>query len=224
MTKIFYAMWFGLLTSVISFDLSATRLTVSDNLVVSEIDGKTVEHGFIGNKSIFTLNQGKHALMVHYHDVFEDLDFAEDRVVKSKAFVIEFFLANEKQVKLTTVKIKNLSQAERFVKSPELIIIDENNKQLVLALVNLADYKLARQVDIAVSALTDNQTVNQAVLPVAVNQAFYSNKTSQRDISQIETSSNKISMQVDSLIMLKFWWQNATDKDKNSFELYIKAF
>ena len=65
--------------SVISTQVSAATFNVSDNLIVSEVNDKSVDNGFMGKKSSFELSQGNHALIVRYKDVFEDLDFAEER-------------------------------------------------------------------------------------------------------------------------------------------------
>jgi len=195
-------------------------LTVSDNLIISEIDGKTINHGFIGKKSTFTLNQGEHAVVVRYKDVFEDLDFAEDRVVESQNFVVKFTLAKEQQVKLTTTRIKNLPQAERFAKAPEVNLVDEDNKQLVLELVAVADYKLARQVNIAVSSLAAQTASHSAVLPAKVKRSAQTKQASAIRQQGVTTSSNTLA-QVDSLTMLKYWWQTASNTEKDQFKQFL---
>jgi len=217
LTRLFYIFCFTFLATALSPTLSAATLTVSDNLIISEVDDKTIEHGFIGKKSTFTLNQGEHAVVVRYKDVFEDLDFAEDRVVESQDFVVKFTLAKEQQVKLTTAKIKNLSQAEHFSKAPELSLIDENNQPLVLELVAVADYKLARQVNIAVSSLADKAAKKNTALPMEVNKATQASATPQHAV----ITSNNILTQVDSLTMLKYWWQTASNTEKDQFKQFL---
>jgi len=220
LTRLFYILCFGLLTSALSLTSSATTLTVSDNIIISEVDNKVIEHGFIGKKSTFTLKQGEHAVVVRYKDVFEDLDFAEDRVVESQNFVVKFTLAKEQQVKLTTTKIKNLSQAERFAKAPELNLVDEDNKQLVLELVDVADYKLARQVNIAVSSLATQTASHSAVLPAEVKSSAQAKQASATLQQKMTTSSNTLA-QVDSLTMLKYWWQTASNTEKDQFKQFL---
>ncbi len=211
MTRLnFYTLCFGLLTSTVSLTLSATTLTVSDNLIVSVVDDNTVEQGFIGKKSSFTLNQGEHALVVRYKDVFEDLDFAEDRVIESQDFVVKFSLAKQQKLKLTTVNVKNLQQAERFAKAPELKLLDENNQKLFLELVKVSDYKLAKQVNLAVSTL-----------PVKVQNKLQT-KQSNSTLEPVLRTSNNTFVQVNSLNMLKYWWQTASDEEKNQFKLFLK--
>jgi uncharacterized protein YccT (UPF0319 family) len=207
-TRLFYILCLGVLTSAVSLTLSATSLTISDNLIVSKIDDKTVEHGFIGKKSSFTLHQGEHALVVRYKDVFEDLDFAEHRLIESKEFVVKFSIAQEQQIKLTTVDIKDLQQAQNFAKAPELILKDDKNNQLVLELLEVSDYKLAKQVDKVVSTLAKNKATDKTEVTVEVH--------------QVATNASNTLLQVDSLTMLKYWWQTASHAEKNQFKQFLK--
>jgi len=199
--------------------LWATTLTVSDNLIVTEIDNKIVDHGFIGKKSSFSLNSGTHAVIIHYKDVFEDLDFAEDRVVKSKEFVVKLTIKKEKQLNLSTVAIKNLAQAESFSKSPELLLKDENNKQLKIELENVSDYKIAQQVDIAVNTYASKQAIKNDKKPTLEKAATVSNSTPP---SQKQQVSNTL-IQVNSLVMLKYWWKNASNEEKKHFKQYLST-
>lgn len=83
MTRFIFTLCLILSSLAASFTSLATTLTVSDNLIVSQINNKKVEHGFISNHSAFSLEPGQHALVIHYKDVFEDLNFAEHRDRKS---------------------------------------------------------------------------------------------------------------------------------------------
>lgn len=220
MTRIFYIFCFTFLATALSPTSSAATLTVSDNLIVSEVDDKKVEHGFISKKSTFTLMQGEHALVVRYKDVFEDLDFAEDRVVESQSFVVKFHVVDEKQLNLTTVAVNNLAQAKSFSKSPELVLKDERNKQIKMELENVSDYKVAKQVDIAVNTYVSKQAIEQDKKTVMAETAVVS--------KSITPSTNKpqatnILIQVNALAMLKYWWQNASDEEKKHFKQYTAS-
>jgi uncharacterized protein YccT (UPF0319 family) len=207
----------------------AANLNVTDNLIVTEINNKVVDHGIIGHKSTFSLEPGNYALIIHYKDVFEDLDFAEDRVVKSKEFVVKLSITTQKQLKLATVSIKNLAQAEAYAKSPELTLTDENNKQLALELVNVSDYKITQKVDIAVNSYVAKQAINNEK-PLQKSVTIIAPKIDERaPISQSIIKSPKPKqadntlIQVKSLTMLKFWWQNASDEEKKQFKRHIST-
>ncbi len=67
-----------LLCSFVAVKVNAASLTVTDNLVLRDVDDKAVEHGFLSKKQTIDLTQGEHALVIKYKDVFEDLDMGED--------------------------------------------------------------------------------------------------------------------------------------------------
>jgi uncharacterized protein YccT (UPF0319 family) len=215
-----------LLTSVISVAVSATTLNVFDNLTVTEINNKIVEHGLLNTKSTFVLSRGSHALLLHYKDVFEDLEFAEYRVVESKPFVVMFTVNNEVSLNLNTTVINNLAQAESFAKAPTLLLSDESQKEIDIVLTSVNDYKISQQVDIALNTYskqsneTDKDTSNLST--TKVNKAMQV-KTSSSILATptvIKKSGNTL-IQVNSLNMLKYWWQNASNEEKKKFKRYI---
>jgi len=199
--------------------LQAATLTVSDNLVIREVDDQSIEHSFLSKKSIFELKKGNHALIVRYKDVFEDLDFAQETVVESEDFVVTFIINDEQQLSLTTRAINNLASAQSFTRSPEVKLTDEHNKQLVINLVKVADYKLAKQVNIAVSALASTQIINKAHSSALSKSA---EENSPKQIASTTLKSNNTLTQVNSLAMLKYWWQNASEEEKLHFKKHIE--
>lgn len=223
MTKPFNFIRLGMLTLTTSLFLPlvalATTLTVSDNLIVSEIDDKKVENSFLSNQSTFSFSQGEHALILRYKDVFEDIEFAEDKLVESKKFVVKFTSLNEQNLILTTAEIKNLAAAEIFSKSPELILTDENKKQLPIKFETVEDYKLAKQVDIAINSQEPIQDVTYKANPELTTTAAIS---SAKEVSSTKTTDNTLS-QIQSLKMLKYWWNKASAQEKQAFQHYIES-
>lgn len=197
----------------------ANTLNVSDNLIVSEIDNKTIEQGFFGNKTTFPISLGEHAIIVHYKDVFEDLNFAEDRVVKSKDFVVKFTLSEQGQFTLNTTNITNLAEAERFSKNPKLTLTDQQNNSVALTLENVADYKIAQQVNKAVSSYVNKQAIQEYK---SLQKEETIEKTTVSTGGQQETSSNTL-IQINALPMLKYWWQNASTDEKKHFKDFLKT-
>lgn len=219
MTRFIFALCLFLSSLIISHTLWATTLSVSDNLIVSQINNKMVEHGFIGTKSDFSLESGQYALIIHYNDVFEDLNIAEHRVVKSKEFVVKFTVKNEKSLHLGTESIKNLAQAETFSKSPTLILKDEKNRELILELESVDEYKIAEQVELAINTYTSQQDLtNSKPLPAKVETV----KTTPVLIKPEQALNNNL-IQINALPMLKYWWQNASEEEKKNFKKYIST-
>jgi len=196
--------------SAFSFKVSAAVLTLNDNLVLSEVDDKAVDNGFLSKNKAVKLIPGKHTLVVKYSDVFEDMDFAEERLVKSDYFVVKFLVNGQNSLILSTPAIDDLAAAERFSKNPELILLDQNNKEVVLTLEKLSDYKLAKQVTEVVTTLTET---NNKTLP---HEKVNSNK------EQAQAFNKTVINQVDAVPMLKYWWKKATKEEKAHFLNFIK--
>ena len=196
--------------STISTQALAATVNVSDNLVVSAVNDKRIENSFLHNKSSFELNRGDHALILRYKDVFEDLEFNEERRVESQDFVVKFTITDQEQLELSTVKIKDLAAAEKFKRAPELQLKDGHDNQLSLSLEEVSDYKLAKQVDIAVSALATNKTIQTQGSAVPAATVLSGKQTG-------------TSIRINSLNMLKYWWQNASTDEKQRFKQFTNA-
>jgi uncharacterized protein YccT (UPF0319 family) len=195
--------------SFLSFTVTAATLTVGDNLVLRDVDDKAVESSFLSRNETVNLSQGSHTLVVKYKDVFEDFDFIDERLVTSDYFVVKFLIEKQQSLVLSTTKIKDLAAAERFVRNPELILLDERKQEMVLALEKLSDYELAKQV---------TQVVTTLSAPVGVSKS---------SIEAIKENNNKqgfskeVINQVDTVPMLKYWWKKANQDEKQNFLHFI---
>lgn len=200
-----------LICSFVSLNVSAATLTISDNLVIRDIDNKSVEQGILSKTQVFQLIQGEHILVLKYKDVFEDLEFGEERLVKSDYFVVKFSVKNQQELLLSTSNIHDLAAAERFIKSPELNLLDEHKQEVALELETLNDYELAKQVTKVVTSLSAPAVISQ-------NNNKITNTTKNK-----QTFSTQVMNNVDIVPMLKYWWQKASKNDKESFLLFINT-
>jgi uncharacterized protein YccT (UPF0319 family) len=196
-----------LLCSFVAVKVNAASLTVTNNLVLRDVDDKAVEHGFLSKKQTIDLTQGEHALVIKYKDVFEDLDMGEDRLVKSDYFVVKLVVKNQQKLFLSTSKISDLASAERFAKNPELVLLDENKQEMVLELETLSDYKLGQQVTKVVTTLSS---------PAVIAQTNGTTST-----SGTQDFNNQVINKVDTVPMLKYWWQKASKDEKEDFLNFI---
>ena len=190
--------------------MNATKLTLAHNLILHDVDDKAVEHGFLSKKQSINLTQGEHTLVIKYKDVFEDLDFAEERLVTSDYFVVKFTLDKQQALFLSTSNIRGLAAAERFANAPEVILLDEKKQEVVLALETLSDYKLAKQVTKVITTLSE---------PVVTTQ---SNNTAINVTTNEQVFNNKVIENLNAVPMLKYWWQKASHAEKASFIEFIK--
>lgn len=204
----------GIIVPLLFVNTFAATLTHSDNLEIRDIDDQVVEHGFFSKNKTFELKPGEHTIVLKYKDVFEDIEFAEDRVVKSDYFVVKFTVKNEQSLFLTTTPIRDLAAAQRFISAPELMMLNQNKQQLFLALEKLSDFELAKQVTkvvTSISMLENNKLLNE--------QKHINNKPT---LEHTEELDKKILNEVDAVAMLKYWWGKATTEQKASFLQYIE--
>lgn len=203
-------LFIGLFITIIMLsNASAATLTYSDNLIIRDIDDQAVEHNLFSQKKAFKLSQGIHTIVLKYKDVFEDIDFAEDRLVKSDYFVVKFTIKDQQDLFLSTTKISNLAQAERFIKSPELMMVDNNKQELMLILEKISDYELAKQVAKVVTSISAPDA------KALINQNATKNTTLDKEFSE------KVINEVDAVPMLKYWWEKATEAQKASFLQFV---
>ena len=195
--------------SFMQIKASAATLTYSDNLIIRDIDDQAIEYDLFSQQTTFELSSGHHTLVLKYKDVFEDLDFAEDRVVKSDYFVVKFTIKDQERLLLTTPKLIDLAAAERFVKSPELMLLDNKKKELILTLEKLGDYELAKQVTKVVTRIS------------ALDDEVLINKQTSKNTKLDNEFNKKVMNEVDAVPMLKYWWKKATEKERASFLQFV---
>jgi len=216
-----------------SSNIFAATLSIADNLVLREFDDKRLNDGFFADTFASTksidLSKGRHTLLIKYKDVYEDLDFAEERLIESDFFIVKFTLAEQQTLRLKTPTIQNLTAAEKFAQAPEIILLDENNLALILQLEKYSDYKLAKQVEKVVKTLPvtspDTELTKKRAEQVLVTNSNDTvvNPIKNASLDEEQAFNDQVLSQTKSLPMLKYWWQQASDKDKEDFILYMKG-
>ncbi len=217
---------------LVSASLFAAQLKVADNLEVKELNGKSIAQGFFKHNRDLQLSSGKQALVVRYKDVFEDEDLGQDRVIESDYFVILFNVTMQKELRLKTAKVNSIEQAERFSYAPEVVLHDGKNNALQLSLENYKDYQLTREVNKVIVNLPDE--VTQLAEKSSQTQVIQSSNELADDVANDNVSSEatqisslpsneQVLSKVDSLPMLKYWWQKASAQDKQAFLQFIKT-
>lgn len=234
-SKMYVNLWHFIITCLALFtacQLSAATLTVSDNLVVRDLDDVAIKKSFFSKKSEFELSPGAHTLVLKYKDVFEDIDFAEDKIIKSEFFVVKFTLEDQQGIFLSTSEINDLAEAERFVRAPILIMLDNHQQELVLDLQSLDEYVLAKQVakqlgDVPHSVKNNSTLKTKVRKQVSAPQAPLANKVPSKKLSSDakQLQNNTISPneldKVDAIPMLKYWWRKASESEKKAFLEFV---
>lgn len=193
----------------------ATTLTYSDNLTIRDVDDKPLEQTFFSKNTAIELAPGLHTLVVKYKDVFEDLEFADERLVKSDYFVVKFTVDSQKSLFLTTIEIGDLAEAERFVKSPELKMLAGDKVELFLVLETLNDYNLGKQVSQVITTIGSSNA--------DMTQESSLNGSDTQTTEEINNFNQKVLEEVDAVPMLKYWWGKSTKEQKESFLSFIES-
>lgn len=224
MTRLFSSLLLTLVTSTLTLTSWAATLTASDTLIIKEIDNKVIDHGYITNKSTFSIEQGKHAVIVQYKDVYEDPDLGDEVVIKSNNFVILFNVTDEKKLRLKTPTLNTMAQANAFSSSPKLLLLDEKNNKLKLEIVGVSDYKLTQEVNKAVNTYSAKQNNTKKITPTIKEPSILNKSTvtpTQHSLNSTTTSNTLL--QVNALTMLKYWWENASIEEKKNFKQHVNS-
>ncbi len=203
---------------------------LADNLEINQVNDKPFEQGFFSSSNTLDLASGKHALVLKYKDVFEDVELGQDRVVESDWFVVKFTIVNQQALTLTTTKILDIPAAESFIKSPEIMLHDANNTELLLELERFEEYKLARAVS---QVLTDLSTTVELTKLSKQEKSTIGQDSEELDTAEksvhfseqspltTRQSNNKVIAESASLAMLKFWWKKTSANEQQDFLQFI---
>ncbi len=88
-------------------------------------------------------------------------------------------------------------------------MLDEHKQEVVLDLETLSDYKLGKQVTKVVTTLS---------APAVISQSYSTTMTTAEDG---QAFNNKVINKVDTVPMLKYWWQKANKDEKENFLIFI---
>jgi len=236
-SRFFFTKIITMLLLLLSFVSSATTIEVAKNLEIKEVNDKPFSEGFFSNNKSIKIpaeqlnQQTTQTIVVRYKDVFEDFELGQDRVVETEYFVIKFALDKQSVLKLKTTTINDISEAESFVSKPEVMLVSNNGVSIPLELETYADYKLKREVTKVVATLpidvSDKPLSPKAEEKIAVaidnDIADLDVRTETNDIdNRSQEFTEKVMDKVNTLPMLKYWWQKASAKEKADFIAFIK--
>lgn len=221
----------------INFTTMAITIEVADNLEIKEVNDNSFNEGFFSKNKLIHITpeqlklKSTQTIVVRYKDVFEDFDLGQDRVIETEYFVIKFTPNGSQTYRLKTVLINDISDAEAFVSKPEVMLVSKTGQSIPLELETYADYKLAREVTRVVATLPADSladspvTIDDEKIAVAVDNDIADlevETTSKINDTRSQEFTNNVINKVDTLPMLKYWWQKATTKEKAAFVEFIQ--
>ena len=210
--------------SINTYAVAQTTFIAPEALLVKEVDGKRISKSFFDKTTKVKLTKGINIVVLQYEDVFENLEISFDNfdTVKSEKFVIKFRVENQQQLTLSTPEIEDIFAAKKFAKSPEVFLLDENKQKIQLSYESFARYK-ARKELAEMKALANESTTSIApnvavTAPMSMNIPTVPTQVS----TQTLVKAPKNAQMPQSLSMLKFWWNNASKTEQETFKAFIQ--
>ncbi|WOH37985.1 DUF2057 domain-containing protein [Thalassotalea fonticola] len=193
------------ITSIVIFTVGfisqvmATELIIPDTFVVERLNGEEFSANFFASETKLALLPGQNVLVLKYSELFDDDTEDHHITVKSKPFILLFSVGKEEKLKFSYPKQTDGEGAKHFAKSPKVSLIKPNGSAVPV---------------ISQSLTTYNDTVMKETL--SRRQAIVKQSLSEDDKGQFTQTGPQ------SLPMLKYWWQQASEKEQKEFLTFIK--
>ncbi|WNC70044.1 DUF2057 family protein [Thalassotalea nanhaiensis] len=193
------------ITSVVIFTVGlvspvmAAELIVPDTFVVERLNGEEFSGNFFTSETKLTLQSGQNVLVLKYSELFDDETEDHHITVTSKPFILLFSVGKENTIKFSYPKQNNGESAKLFAKAPIVNLIKPNGSAVPVITQSLATY---------------NDTVMKETL--SRRQEIVKQSLNENDKGQFTQTGPQ------SLPMLKYWWQQASDQEKKEFLTFVK--
>lgn len=184
---------------ITSFSALAAKLVVPEEFVVVRLNGEEYSTPFFSSATELTLSTGQNVLVLKYSELFDDETEDHHITVKSKPFILLFSVGNEETLKFSFPKQNSGESAKTYAKSPSVSLIKPNGSSVPIISQSLATY---------------NDTVMKETL--IRRQEIVKQSLNENDKGQFSQTGPQ------SLLMLKFWWKQASEKEQKEFLTYIK--
>ncbi|QBY05812.1 DUF2057 domain-containing protein [Thalassotalea sp. HSM 43] len=178
--------------------LSATELVVPDTFSVLRVNGEEHSTSFFARESKVTLEPGQNVVVLKYSELFDDDMEDHHTTIRSKPFILLFSIAGDEQLTFSYTKPIDSDSAKLFAKDPQVQLIDSQGKAIAMVNQSLASY------EDEVMRETMNRRQQIVKKSLQSEQAPVANQSPQ------------------SLSMLKYWWQQASQQDKEAFLQYLE--
>jgi len=177
-----------------------SKLLIPEEFNVISINGSPVSSSLLQSGNNFELRLGINKIALEYEAVFDSENEDHFDIIKSDIFIIDFYINKDDQYRARYLKQSNAKAARRYVKSPLITISDSQEKNIRL-----------KQFFTASNSIT------------SINQQTRTNHNNQQAINIVsEPNKNKTiksnkPQQPDAETMLHYWWQQADEKQRQSF-------
>jgi len=189
-----------LIYSISSVLYAQSKLSVPEEFNVISINGSSVSSSLLQSNNNIKLRHGFNKIALEYEAVFDSENEDHFDIIKSDIFIVDFYVNKNDQYRARYLKQSNAKAARQFAKNPSISITDSQEKNIRLkqfftASKSMSDIYQQTQIN------KDNQkTINIQSVPNKKNQT-------NPNIEQQPNAEN----------MLEYWWQQADEKQRQSF-------
>lgn len=200
-----------LVSAVICAPAFASKLIISETLKVLEINGVEYSGGFLAKNTEFDIAQGEQRLLLKYEEFFEE-DDENFATIRSKPFLFSFTAQDNQIYTVSTPTLDSEQEGKVFAKQPQVVITNKLD-QVVAANVAMLTATSVTQIPVVASPVTTR---------VSAPQTAPTTNTFVSEVKNTKQPAAKIPAQPAALSMLNFWWQQATEAEKQQFLSSLK--
>lgn len=175
----------------------AAKIDIPNTISVLKVDNEPQTFSFFTRATSVELTEGQHVLLLQYKELFENDDEDDHVTIKSEPFVLLLETEVNSSYVLTHEKFIELEYAREFAKNPQVNIINQHKEKIEIFTQNLIDFE-AR----AIFNSMDNKLIEVEEATKATS---------------LQVINNKVIENTQAYEMLKYWWQEASQKQKNKF-------
>ena len=226
MRTLYQLLMLALLTNCILYAsaINAAKLTIPESFDVIKVDGNTYDESLFVLDKQLVLGRGSHTLELQYDEYFEDPDSDGHVFIKSEPFLITFTVSDNQDLILSRPPFDDESSARIYAEKPKVLIKNTANVITELPGTKVPTEKLLTHTQLEVNSSTELPPIQETTM--VATEVFIDDSSTQA--SQIANKSrNKLKtrpdVSLDKLIMLKYWWQQASAEEREGFKQYIDA-
>ncbi|WP_394173209.1 DUF2057 domain-containing protein [Thalassotalea litorea] len=183
---------------LLSLSATAAKLTIPDTLEVLVVDGEQQSQSFFTKATNLELEPGQHVVEIQYREMFEHDTEDHHETVRSEPFILMFNVQADDVLRLAHQQQLDIEQARRFAKSPKVQLNNENGQALVVQQLSQKRYQ------------QDLQSMQQQRRQQVVK------KSLSEDPGEFRHQGP------DTVEMLEYWWELATDAERQEFIRYLQ--
>ena len=187
-----------------------THIDSFDTVLIKYIDNDEMGMSDIGQKQTYDIKAGRHTFLVEYADIFNTGDGNFDKVV-SRPAKVTFVAEPGKRYQIQNPLHKQLADAKQFAENPEFFVVELPSKTRVPATVELSRPRSFFQ---KMSLNKPAYEFASDMVPTSPGAEMPAGAATGAGAQKGEGLSH--------LKMLQYWWNNASQAERDAFLKWTK--